>query len=133
MKRMSNETSWLTETFTYHNFHDNMILGYTIYISKISAVTRLIIQVSWFHMINIWEITQTNNIKNAYLCCFIFTRSTNLQKTYVFHIQSEKLMKKTNIVQHTWWCLYVYNCLVYLAVINDISKTQMISFCIHHM
>ena len=36
----------------------------------------------------------TNDIKNAFLCCFIFTRSTNLQKTYAIHTQSEKLMKK---------------------------------------
>ena len=73
----------------------------------------------------------TNNIKNAFLCGFIFTRSTNLQRTYIFHIQSEKLIKKLICATHMMMSIFV-QLFVYIAVINDISKIQIISFCISH-
>ena len=48
--------------------------------NKISTVTGLIIQVHGFTCDKNMRNHMTNNIKNAFLCCFIFTRSTNLQK-----------------------------------------------------
>ena len=106
-EKMSNETSRLTELL--HMIISMIILHWdTPYTwARFPQLQDWLFEFMVSHVIKIWEITWQITSK-MHFCVVSFLQEVQIyKKTYVFHMQSEKLMKKLICATHMMMSIFV--------------------------